>query len=263
MSSFRRQMKKSITTNRKKKISNSDKNGEEMNENKHFVHGCILIQIKAAKKLPDMDSWVSKLVNRNDVTDAFIDITIGTAKLIKSTVINNDLNPVWNEFYRVEVCHLGNAITFSVRDKDHTRSEYIGSVDILLSTLIREETVEGWYPILKANGSQRAKAELNLELTYVPRAKMTPLYEVNSSYFPVRNNCIVTLYQDAHSLDIKEMPHFNMMDPPRQPKSCWKDLQSAFLNAKHLICISGWGFFPQLQLLRGSCLLYTSDAADE
>ena len=85
----------------------------------------------------------AKLVNINDVTDAFIDISIGNAKLIKSTVINNDLNPIWNEFYRVEVCHVGSSIKFTVRDKDHTHSEYIGSVDISLSTLVREETVDG------------------------------------------------------------------------------------------------------------------------
>ena len=40
---------------------------------------------------------------QKDVTDAFVDVRIGNAKLVKTSVIDNSLNPVWEEDYRVEV----------------------------------------------------------------------------------------------------------------------------------------------------------------
>jgi len=39
-------------------------------------------------------------VDEKDVTDPFVDVLLGKAKLAKTRVINNDLNPVWNESYR-------------------------------------------------------------------------------------------------------------------------------------------------------------------
>ena len=45
-------------------------------------------------------------------------------------VILNSLDPVWNESYRIEVCHSAECLTFEVRDKDHAYAEFIGSVYI-------------------------------------------------------------------------------------------------------------------------------------
>ena len=52
-----------------------------------------------------MESWVSKLVNPKDVTDAFVDVKLGSAQLVKTSVINNSLNPEWNEDYLIQVLH--------------------------------------------------------------------------------------------------------------------------------------------------------------
>ena len=39
-----------------------------------------------------------------DVTDPFVDVRLGNARIAKTSVIDNDLNPVWNEKFRIEVC---------------------------------------------------------------------------------------------------------------------------------------------------------------
>ena len=62
-----------------------------------------MLEVKAASNLPDMESWVSKLVNPKDVTDAFVDVKLGSAQLVKTSVINNSLNPEWNEDYLIQV----------------------------------------------------------------------------------------------------------------------------------------------------------------
>ena len=61
------------------------------------------MEVKAASNLPDMESWVSKLVNPKDVTDAFVDVKLSSAQLVKTSVINNSLNPQWNEDYLIQV----------------------------------------------------------------------------------------------------------------------------------------------------------------
>ena len=67
-----------------------------------FVHGQLLLEVKAASNLPDMEAWTSKLVNSKDVTDAFVDVKLGSAQLVKTSVIKNDLNPIWNEEYSIQ-----------------------------------------------------------------------------------------------------------------------------------------------------------------
>ena len=176
MSSFRRSKKKSFI-HRKSKKSNASQNTSTTQT--VFLHGCLLIEIRSARNLPDMDSWLSKLVDKNDVTDPFIDVSIGKAKLIKTSVIMNDLNPVWNETYRIEACHFGEFLTFEVKDKDHMNSEYIGSTNISLSSLLSGETKQGWFPIIKSNGVAYDEAELHLKLDFTPTSAIKSENEVN------------------------------------------------------------------------------------
>merc|ERR1719362_64667 len=120
---------------------------------------------------------MSKLVDKKDVTDAFVDVRIGNAKLVKTSVIDNSLNPEWNEDFRVEVCHFGDDLLFEVRDKDHAYAEFIGSVAIPTSTLksgqfIKEES----FPIKSSGGKH--KGMLKISVQYVSVAKMERTYEV-------------------------------------------------------------------------------------
>ena len=69
-------------------------------------------------------------IDSEDVTDPFIDVSFENAKLAKTSVVLNDLNPRWNESFSVELCHWGTNLNFEVRDKDHAYAEYIGMVQI-------------------------------------------------------------------------------------------------------------------------------------
>ena len=71
---------------------------------------------------------IAKLYDKKDVTDAFVDVILGNARVAKTKIIDNDLNPEWNEFYRVDLCHQATHLTFDVRDKDHAYTEKIGLV---------------------------------------------------------------------------------------------------------------------------------------
>ncbi len=49
-----------------------------------FLHGHLDLEIRAARNLPDMEGWVSKLYDSKDVTDPFVDVKLGKAKLAKT-----------------------------------------------------------------------------------------------------------------------------------------------------------------------------------
>ena len=63
-----------------------------------FLHGQFLLCIFSAKNLPDMDSWIAKLYDKNDVTDPFVDVWLGNARYgnincgISCLRIQNELN---------------------------------------------------------------------------------------------------------------------------------------------------------------------------
>merc|ERR1712107_196628 len=117
--------------------------GSSYGSDQVFLHGRLDINIISAENLPDLEGLISKMVDKKDVTDPFVDVRLGKAKLAKTSVINNDLNPRWDESYRIEVCHFGNELIFEIRGKDHAYSEYIGCVEIPTAELLNGQIFEG------------------------------------------------------------------------------------------------------------------------
>ena len=223
------------------------------NEGKPFLHGHLEVEIRAGRNLPDMEGWVSKLVDKKDVTDPFVDVRLGKARLAKTSVINNDLNPVWNEDHRIEVCHFADVLHFEVRDKDHAYAEFIGEVAMPTSSLLDGGVKDGWFPIVSKSGSH--KGQLNLMVKYISSASVERTYEV-PCYFPMHRNCHVTLYQDA---DVPPglAPFENLVHPDGakyEPARCWHDVYHSIMAAQHIICITGWAVWDKLNLFRGKDL---------
>ena len=106
------------------------------------------------------------------MTDSYVDVHLGKARLVRTRVIDNDLNPKFNEDYRVEVCHFANELTFDIKDKDHAYSEFIGNVNIATATLLNGDPVEGWFNITKRSGgsitirSGSNKGQIKLKVVY-------------------------------------------------------------------------------------------------
>ena len=214
-----------------------------------MLHGHLIVKVHEAKDLPNMEGFLSTLISKNDVTDPFVDIILGSAKIGKTRMIANSLNPVWNETFKIELCHFGDFLKFEVKDKDHAGAEYIGKVEIATASLMNGEVKERWFPII--NRKHKASGQLRLFLQFVSKFHtLHQGYEVEC-YFPVHRNCLVTLYQDAHCPQNKPMPQFDSLPFKHRPPSCWNDVYYALMEARHLICITGWSVWHELQLLRG------------
>jgi len=217
--------------------------------NETFLHGYLIIKVQAARNIPDMENWYSKLYDKKDVTDPFVDVKLGKARIAKTAVIDNDLNPEWNETFRVEVCHKADFLIFDVRDKDHAMTEEIGKVEISTQSLLNGQLVENWFPIKK---KQQENGELYVSIHYISMTVISQGYEVES-YFPMHRGCHVVLYQDTHCPP--DLPWINMVQGPNgtklSPRSCWKDMYYSIEGAKHLIAITGWSVWTELRLFRG------------
>jgi len=214
-----------------------------------FLHGYLIIHIREARDIPDMENWYSKIYDKKDVTDPFVDVRLGKARIAKTAVITNDLNPKWNEVFRVEVCHKADTLVFDVRDKDHAYTEEIGEVEISTQHLINGQVIDDWFPIKK---SKKENGHLNLKLEYVSMVQIGHSYEVDS-YFPMHRGCNVTLYQDTKVPT--DLPWLNMVQGPNNTppthNSCWKDLYYSIEGAQNIICITGWSVWTKLKLFRG------------
>lgn len=53
-------------------------------EGKTFLHGHLLIEVRGGRNLPDLEGFLSKLVDKKDVTDPFVDVRLGRAKIAKT-----------------------------------------------------------------------------------------------------------------------------------------------------------------------------------
>ena len=214
-----------------------------------MIHGHLKLKVIEARDLPDMEGFLSKMVNKKDVTDPFVEIKLGSAKLAKTKMILNSLCPVWNESFRIELCHFGDVLRFEVKDKDHVGADDIGVVEIQTNDLKDGQLRDSWFPII--NKRNKTKGQLRLSVQFVSKFQtLHHGYEVDC-YFPMHKNCLVTLYQDAHCSQTQPMPQFQSMPFLHTPPSCWKDIYNAFMDAKRFICITGWSVWHELQLLRG------------
>ena len=151
-----------------------------------LLQGELYIHIYEAKDLPDMDGkysftnpkyykniifivhvkgWVAKLYDKEDVTDAYVEVRLGKGHLARTSVIQDDLNPKFYEDFRVKVCHFANELTFEVRDEDHLSSEFIGNVEIPSEKLLQGNAIEGWFDIKGKNG--QSHGQLKLKVVYL------------------------------------------------------------------------------------------------
>ena len=107
------------------------------------------------------------------------------------------------------------------------------SVAVLLNTGI----VEGEFPIM--DKSTKDRGQLMLRVQFIKTTDVEPSFDIES-YFHMKTNNRVTLYQDACCLDVQlRMPQFTTMELPEgaphlvhQPASCWHDLYQSLVNAR-------------------------------
>ncbi|XP_077213721.1 phospholipase D delta-like isoform X2 [Tasmannia lanceolata] len=248
-----------------------------------FLHGDLDVWILEAKSLPNMDltserlrrcftmfgSCKSPFGNKNKhrsghkiiTSDPYVSVCLAGATVAQTRVIANCENPAWEEHFCVPVAHPVGRVEFQVKDNDILGAQLIGVVEISVEKVLLGNKIEGWFPLVGSFGNtSKPHPELHLSLQFSP-IENNPLYKdgvgvgpdclgVPNTYFPLRKEGNVTLYQDAHTPD--EMLPEILLDGGkifRQGK-CWEDICHALLEAHHLIYIVGWSIFHPVKLVR-------------
>lgn len=217
-----------------------------------FLHGSLDIVIERATNLPNLDSSILSL-NKKDVSDPYVVVSLqdadaGSWKVATTSVIDNNLNPIWNEKFRVEVCHNVVSVTFAVRDKDFVSSEIMGSVTFSSESIISSGGVSGTFDLFKEKSSKKV-GQLTLSIIYTGKHAVKDNPEVLECLFPMRRNNRVTLYQDAHCPMLPNQI-ITSSGYPYVPRSTWRDMYETITEAQTFIFVVGWSVSAKISLLR-------------
>ncbi|PKA54474.1 Phospholipase D epsilon [Apostasia shenzhenica] len=154
----------------------------------------------------------------------------------------------WNQKFLEPCAHpAGAAVVLALR----TREFVLGRVLIPAVVLLQCVEGEGGFSGEAVSGaadqaSRRGKAKIEFSIRFWP-AGNSP--EVVISSFPVRENCRVVLYQDAHHGDGFRPPVIAGEGRERRPRNLWEDVFRAIDGAEFFVCIAGWSLNPKLVLV--------------
>ena len=193
--------------------------------------------------LPNMD--------RGSLTDAFVAIKMDhDTPLARTQVVVDSLDPKFNESYRLDVCHRIEEVVLVVYDQDSVTNEKIGMVKFKAKDLLDgvQRKQEDGYPIKSRTRSEKGRLFLSIKFICCSEIEKEP-YDTDG-YFDTKQNCRMTLYQDAHVPKCINSENAGGMQKIC-PNSCWNDLYSTLVEAQSLICITGWSVWTKLKLFRG------------
>uniref|UniRef100_A0A6A7FUJ6 phospholipase D n=4 Tax=Hirondellea gigas TaxID=1518452 RepID=A0A6A7FUJ6_9CRUS len=211
-----------------------------------FIHGKMLIHIKSAENLPNLDMTLLNQGNKSDpfVTVSLIDADNKEWKVATTKTIDDCLDPVWNEIFPINVCHEITGIIFKVYDQDLVAHDKMASMIIPAATFDKVSLVSGSFPLKKKN-KECGKLNISIDFEKITRQS----YEVPDCIYPSRPGNKVTLYQDAHCPKLPKVVH-NSLGAEAVPHNAWEEIMNTMENAKKFIYITGWSVKTSISLVR-------------
>ncbi|KAI4314709.1 hypothetical protein L6164_027589 [Bauhinia variegata] len=192
-------------------------------------------------------------------SDPYVTVTVPQATVARTRVIKNAQNPQWNEQFNIPLAHPVVDLEFNVKDDDVFGAQLVGTAKIPAQRIASGEFIRDWFPVIGSSGKPpKRDTAIRLEMKFTP-VQENPLYlhgiagdperkGVRHAYFPVRKGSSLKLYQDAHVLNLPEIPLEGR--EVYKPGTCWEDICHAISEAHHMIYIVGWSVFHKVKLIR-------------
>ncbi|KAH9566019.1 hypothetical protein CY35_04G109300 [Sphagnum magellanicum] len=257
----------------------ASKSNHYLSAARFLLHGTLDVMLYEAVNLPNMDLFSEKLrqfvsnlptkiqkvkakASEHNVkvitSDPYAIVILAGARVARTRVINNNVNPKWNEHFVVPVAHFVYDVQITLKDQDILGSKIIGDVKIPIEQVLNGDTVEGWYDILNPKGENcHQGAKLHVSVHYLPVEKnslyTTGLGDGNGvpcTYFPLRRGCKVSLYQDTHIYENTLPEVYLDGNQVYHHKQCWEEMCTAIMEACHLVYIAGWSVYDKVKLIR-------------
>ncbi|KAJ8431856.1 hypothetical protein Cgig2_023500 [Carnegiea gigantea] len=181
---------------------------------------------------------------------------VGRTRLIK----HKDANPRWYEQFHIYCAHMTSDIVFTLKEDNPIGATLLGRAYLPVADILGAAEVDTWLDIVNEHREPIHKgAKLHVKVQYFDVTRdmfwdkgiKTPRFPgVPFTFFPQRNLCKVTLYQDAHVPD-NFVPKIPLTGGKYyEPHRCWEDIFDAINEAQHLIYIAGWSVYTQITLIR-------------
>uniref|UniRef100_A0ACB8ELD6 Extended synaptotagmin-1 n=1 Tax=Sphaerodactylus townsendi TaxID=933632 RepID=A0ACB8ELD6_9SAUR len=167
--------------------------------------GVVRVHLIEAKDLQSKDKYIKGMIEGK--SDPYAIVRVGT-QVFTSKVIDEDLNPTWNETYEFIVHEVpGQELEVELYDKDPDQDDFLGRMKLDLGEVSRAHVLEEWFPLQDGG---RARVHLRLEwLTLMPgSSKLDEVLQRNktiSSKPEPPSAAILVVYLDkAQELPLKK-----------------------------------------------------------
>ncbi|GAB4842451.1 Phospholipase D alpha 4 [Ancistrocladus abbreviatus] len=213
-----------------------------------FLHGTLEVTIFHAT--PYRPSCAPSCLSLSG-KPTYVSIKIDQQTVARTT---HERDRVWNQTFQILCAHpLDSTITIAMK----TKCSVLGKIHFQANQLVNGENfINGFFPLLTEDGQPIRDLQLQFILWF-KSAEFEPSWRKlisdgnfhgqKNCTFPLRSNCNVTLYHDAHHHPAFQPP-FDL--PGGGPRKLWEDVYKALEGAKHLIYIAGWSLNPMMVLVR-------------
>ncbi|MCO5603712.1 hypothetical protein L7F22_057863 [Adiantum nelumboides] len=242
----------------------------------HLLHGTFHITIMQATSLSDASrktggapKFFRKLIE--GVEDAlhvgkgssrlYASIEMESARVGRTRIIEDEpVNPLWNESFHIYCAYNVATIDIVIKDDNPVGASIIGEAKIPVGDILTGEEIDQWFELTSENGEPlKAGGKVHLRMQYfdissnpfVGKGVVDGRYPgVPYTFFRQWKGCKVTLYQDAHVPNDFQPKIYLSNGNLYEQQRCWEDIYRAISGAKHLIYITGWSVYTQIELIR-------------
>jgi phospholipase D1/2 len=246
------------------------------NSDGEMLWGLLHIKIVKCVKLRNLDRLsnftIGALRGKKDKSDPYVEAFIDEYRLLKTSIYQDNLDPVFDEEFFCPVAHYTEGVTFNVMDQDIMKDELMGKYILPVKELIKQvddadmeenpELAPGdlkrvcLHKIVELSGKKVMKSQGALEfmIEFIPTRMLPKSPEVPGVYFHTTYGNDVKLYMNADddgSAPIVKYGGINDDEKVWKPPRLWRDIYDCMCNAKQFIYAVGWSFDTDQYLLRG------------
>jgi len=116
-----------------------------------------------ATDLPNSDTGLL-----GDVSDAYVEVHLDGASVGKTKVIDNSLNPEWNETVSFEAKGAHQTLELVVLDKDLIKDDFLGCLRLPIADIVKNKKLSGEF-VLGPYKASKGGGTLSFDLTYHPK----------------------------------------------------------------------------------------------
>ncbi|KAM7490090.1 hypothetical protein LguiA_033011 [Lonicera macranthoides] len=221
-----------------------------------LLHGTLYATIFEVEKL--RNGFGFNLCPKIVGSKLYATVDLDKARIARTRILENEpSNPRWYESFRIYCAHTVSNVIFTVKDQDTIGATLIGRAYLPVEEIISGYQVDRWIKILDEEGDPiqgGSRIHVKIQFSRVTQdinwsRGIKSLDGVPYTFFRQRENCLVTLYQDAHVPD-DYYSEFLTSKGLYKPQRCWEDIFDALSDAKHLIYITGWSVYTKITLVR-------------